>query len=325
MRGYTQLTRDQRYQIQALLNTAQNQTQIAAVIGVHPATISRELRRNRGCRGYRPHQAHGLAQARQVAKRHPRLAPVIWQQVDTLLRQTWSPEQIRGRLQQEQGQTISHEWIYQHIYADKRTGGDLYRSLRCQKKRRKPYGKYSRRGRIANQVSIDERPAVVQARERIGDWEGDTVIGKGHGGILVTVVERTSKYTVLEGVAHKTAAAVRQAVTRGLQPYKAWVHTITYDNGREFSDHAGMAQDLDAQIYFAHPYASWERGVNENTNGLIRQFFPKDQDLRGGVTDEQLTTVMDTLNHRPRKTLGYRTPHEVFFDTTTSLTVALTN
>jgi IS30 family transposase len=165
---------------------------------------------------------------------------------------------------------------------------------------------------------------VGTTRDRIGDWEGDTVIGKGHGGALVTVVERASKYTVLEGVLHKTAAAVHQAVTRGLQPYKALVHTITYDNGLEFSEHAGMAKDLEAQIYFAHPYASWERGVNENTNGLIRQFFPKDQDLRG-VTDEQLTTVMQTLNHRPRKTLGYRTPYEVFFDTTTSLTVALTN
>lgn len=140
MRGYTQLTREQRYQIQALLNTAPTQAKIAAVLGVHPATISRELRRNRGCRGYRPHQAHGLAQARQVAKRHPRLAPVLWQQVDMLLRQTWSPEQIHGRLPREHGQTISHEWIDQHIYEDKRTGGDLYRSLRCQKKRRKRYG-----------------------------------------------------------------------------------------------------------------------------------------------------------------------------------------
>ena len=324
MRGYTQLTREQRYQIQALLKTKQTQAQIASVIEVHPATISRELRRNRGRRGYRLHQAHGLAQARQVAKRHPRLAPAIWQQIDALIRQAWSPEQIHGRLQQEQGQTISHEWIYQHIYADKRTGGDLYCSLRCQKKRRKRYGTYRRRGRIVNQVSIDERPAVVTARERIGDWEGDTVIGKGHAGVLVTVVERTSKYTVLEGASHKTAAAVRQAVPRGLQPYKSRVHTITYDNGCEFSDHAGMAKDLEAQIYFAHPYASWERGVNENTNGLIRQFFPKDQDLRG-VTNEQLTTVMNSLNHRPRKTLGYRTPHEVFFDTTTAFTVALTN
>ncbi len=176
---------------------------------------------------------------------------------------------------------------------------------------------------MANQVSIDERPAVVNARERIGDWEGDTVIGNGHRGVLVTVVERTSKYTVLQSVQHKTAAVVRQAVVRGLQPYKARVHTITYDNGLEFSEHVGIAQDLEAQIYFAHPYASWERGVNENTNGLIRQFFPKDRDL-SQVTEAELQEVRDRLNHRPRKTLGYQTPHEVFFETTTSLTVALT-
>ena len=324
MKGYTQLSREQRYQIYALMQTHQTQSQMAQVVGVHKSTISRELRRNRGKRGYRPRQAHLQAQARQVTKHRPQLTATMWQQVETLLRQTWSPEQIRGRIQHEQGQTISHEWIYQHIYEDKRTGGDLYHSLRCQKKRRKRYGTYSRRGRMANQVSIDERPAVVTARERLGDWEGDTVIGKGHEGALVTVVERMSKYTVLEGVSHKTASAVRQAVARGLQPYKTRVHTITYDNGREFSDHAGMAKDLEAKIYFAHPYASWERGINENTNGLIRQFFPKDQDLRR-VPKEQLTTVMDTLNHRPRKTLGYRTPYEVLFDKTTSLTVALTN
>jgi IS30 family transposase len=154
---------------------------------------------------------------------------------------------------------------------------------------------------MANQISIDERPAVVATRQRIGDWEGDTVIGHGHRGALVTLVERRSKYTVLQRIPYKTAAAVRTAVSRGLGPHKASVHTITYDNGREFSDHAGMAQDLDATIYFAHPYASWERGVNENTNGLIRQFFPKHRDLRL-VSEQELTAVGENLNHRPRKT-----------------------
>jgi IS30 family transposase len=164
----------------------------------------------------------------------------------------------------------------------------------------------------------------VNTRQRIGDWEGDTVIGHNHRGAFVTVVERFSKYTVAQVVSHKTAAAVRTAVARGLMPHKAQVHTITYGNGREFSDHAGMAHDLDATIYFAHPYASWERGVNENTNGLLRQFFPKNRDLTL-VSDHELATVIDRLNHRPRKTLGFYTPHEVFFDTTTSLTVALTS
>lgn len=324
MSGYTQLTREQRYQIYGLMQTAQNSTQIATVVGVHKSTISRELRRNRGFRGYRPHQAHRFAQARQGCKQRRRFSPLVWQQVETLVRQAWSPEQISGRVRSEHGTSISHEWIYQYIYQDKRGGGDLYRFLRCQKVRRKRYVTYSRRGRIANQISIDERPAEVEARQRIGDWEGDTIIGTGHQGALVTLVERKSKYTVLQAVPKKTAAAVRTAVVRGLHPYQSAVQSITYDNGQEFSDHAGMAQDLDARIYFAHPYASWERGVNENTNGLIRQYFPKDRD-RTHVTEHELKEVMATLNHRPRKTLGYQTPHEVFFHTTTSLTVALTN
>ncbi len=216
MSGYTQLTREQRYQIQALMKTGQNQTQMATVLDVHKATISRELRRNRGLRGYRPHQAHQLAQARQARKPRTRLSPRVWQQVETLVRQAWSPEQIRGRLKREHGRTISHEWMYQYIYRDKQAGGTLYRSLRCQKARRKRYGTYSRRGRIANQISIDERPAIVATRQRIGDWEGDTVIGHGHRGALVTLVERRSKYTMLESIPHKTAAAVRTAVRRPL-------------------------------------------------------------------------------------------------------------
>ena len=324
MKVYTQLTREQRYQIYALLKTGQKQTDMAMVLGVPKATISRALRRNRGCRGYRPHQAHRLAQARQAHNRRPRLTPTAWQQVETLVRQSWSPEQIRGRLKREHGVAISHEWIYQYIYRDKRAEGTLYRSLRCQKARRKRYGTYSRRGRIANQVSIEQRPAVVNTRQRIGDWEGDTIIGKGHCGAFVTLVERKSKYTVAHVVPQKTATAVRAAVVQGLGPHKARVHTITYDNGREFSDHAGMAHDLQATIYFAHPYASWERGVNENTNGLIRQFFPKSRNLTS-VSEEELAIVIESLNHRPRKTLGFRTPHEVFFDTTTSFTVALTS
>ena len=324
MKGYTQLTREQRYQIYALVKTGQTQTTMAMVVGVHTATISRELRRNRGHRGYRPRQAHRLAQARQAHTRRTRLPPTAWQQVEALVRQSWSPEQIHGRLKREHGVAISHEWIYQYIYRDKRAGGELYRSLRCQKARRKRYGTYSRRGHIPNQTSIEQRPTVVNTRQRIGDWEGDTIIGKGHRGAFVTLVERKSKYTVAHGVSQKTAPAVRDAVIHGLGPHKARVHTITYDNGREFSDHAGMAHALEATIYFAHPYASWERGVNENTNGLIRQYFPKSRDLTS-VNEEELANVIESLNHRPRKTLGFQTPHEVFFDTTTSFTVALTS
>ena len=322
MSGYTQLTQEERYQIYILKKAEYSQAQIAELLGRDKSTISRELKRNRGLRGYRPKQAHALAVARRRAKASPRIDENVWQQVETLIRDEWSPEQIVGRLEDEQGVCISHEWIYQYVYADKRSGGDLYRYLRCQKPRRKRYGSYDRRGIIPNQVSIDERPAVVDTRQRLGDWEGDTVIGKGHRGALVTLVERKSLYTVIQSVLHKTAEAVRDAVVDGLTPYIDRVHTITYDNGREFTDHEGMASDLDARIYFAHPYASWERGLNENTNGLIRQYFPKHRDLTT-VTENEIRRAMDKLNHRPRKSLGFRTPHEVFFKTRTSLTVAL--
>jgi len=320
--SYTQLTQEERYQIYALKKAGHIQAEIAEIVGRDPGTISRELRRNRGLKGYRPQQAHNLALARRREKPQPRLGDEIWQRVEELIRDEWSPEQVVGRLEMEQGVSISHEWIYQYIYADKHSGGDLYRSLRCQKARRKRYGTYDRRGIIPNQTSIDDRPAIVDARKRFGDWEGDTVIGKGHRGALVTLVERKSLYTVIRAVPRKTAEAVRHAVTQALAPHKDRVYTLTYDNGREFADHEGMAADLDARVYFAHPYASWERGLNENTNGLIRQYFPKHRDLTT-VTQQEIEQTMDKLNHRPRKSLGFRTPHEVFFNTRTSLTVAL--
>ena len=234
----------------------------------------------------------------------------------------WSPEQISGRLNTEEGIRISHEHIYQYIYADKASGGKLYRHLRCKKKRRKRYGSYDRRGVIPNRVSIDDRPAVVAKRSRIGDWEGDTMIGKNHKGALVTIVERKSLYTVIDAVARKTAAAVRRVIVTGLTLHKDRVYTLTYDNGRELTEHEQIAKELRAKIYFAHPYSSWERGLNENTNGLIRQYFPKGRELTD-VVQEEIEHVMDRLNHRPRKTLGFRTPYEVFFSTKTPLTVAL--
>jgi IS30 family transposase len=322
MRGYTQLTQEERYQIYILKKAEYSQAEIAELLERDKSTISRELRRNRGLKGYRPRQAHNLALRRRYDTAHPRIGSKVWQLVEALIRDEWSPEQVVGRVEMEQGVSISHEWIYQYVYADKRSGGELYRFLRCQKVRRKRYGAYSRRGCIPNQISIDERPAIVDSRRRFGDWEGDTVIGKGHRGALVTLVERKSLYTVIRAVLNKTAEAVRDAVVDGLTPYIDWVHTITYDNGREFTDHEGMASDLDARIYFAHPYASWERGLNENTNGLIRQYFPKHRDLTT-VTQREIEKAMNKLNHRPRKSLGFRTPFEVFFNTRTSLTVAL--
>ena len=179
----------------------------------------------------------------------------------------------------EQGISISHESIYLYICQDKCQGGNLHKHLRCQKKRCKRYRKQDRRGRIINCISIDQRPAVVNNKFRIGDWEGDTIIGKGHQGIVATLVECKTQFTVLVASKTKQAPLVRQRIEQALVPLKNRVHTITYDNGLEFSEHQKRAQTL-ANIYFPHPlYASWERGLNENTNGLIRQYLPKFKQL----------------------------------------------
>lgn len=322
MNAYTQLTREERYQIYVLKQAGHNQSEIAVMLGRHKCTISRELSRNRGMRGYRPRQAHRLALERRKAKVRPRFGGFIWTKVELLIQMDWSPEQISGRLRAEEGTHISHEYIYQYIYADKRAGGDLYRHLRWKKKRRKRYGSYDRRGVIRNRVSIDERPVVVDEQSRVGDWEGDAVIGKNHKGALVTLVERKSLYTIIRAVARKTAAAVRAAIVAGLTPHKDRVYTLTYDNGKELAEHEQIAKALGVEIYFTHPYSSWERGLNENTNGLIRQYFPKGRELTD-VVQEEIEYTMGRLNHRPRKTLGFQTPYEVFFSTKTPLTVAL--
>ena len=179
--SYTQLTQEQRYHIYAHKKTGHfTQSEIADMLGVHKSTISRELSRNRGGRGYRPKQAQEFAQARRQSRVGLRIATAAWELVESYLRLDLSPEQVSGRLKKERGLSISHERIYQHIYADKRDGGDLHKHLRCQKKRRKRYGKYSRRGQIPDRVGIELRPAIVDARCRIGDWEADTIIGKGH-------------------------------------------------------------------------------------------------------------------------------------------------
>lgn len=318
MRTYNQLTRTQRYQIYALKKTKHSLAEIASVIGVHKSSVSRELKRNRGKRGYRPQQAQGLALERRQ-KGVPRITAEVWTNVERLVRQDWSPEQISGRLKKEQGICISHEWIYQHILADKRANGDLYKHLRCQKKRRKRYGTYDRRGRLPNCRSIEERPAIVNARKRLGDWEVDTIIGRKHKQALVTLTERKSRFTLLTKVKRRTAQAVRKQVCRMLLPVKNKVHTLTSDHGKEFADHAQIAQTLELNFYFAHPYAAWERGTNENTNGLLRQYFPKKSDFQS-VSNKELEQAMARLNFRPRKTLRFKTPFEVFYHSSVALT-----
>jgi IS30 family transposase len=210
---------------------------------------------------------------------------------------------------------VSHAWIYQYIYADQRAGGDLHKHLRCQKKKRKRYGSPERRGQISQRVSIEQRPAIVETRKRLGDWEADTVLGKKSAYALVTLVERKSRFTLLKKIPRRTAAATKEAIVQLLQPYPRQTLTITCDNGKEFADHQAIAAELNTEVYFAHPYASWERGTNENTNGLLRQYFPKGSDF-SQLTAEQVQFVQNRLNTRPRKCLAIRTPEMVFFNLT---------
>jgi IS30 family transposase len=198
-----------------------------------------------------------------------------------------------------------------HIYADKRNGGDLHSHLRCQKQRHKRYGSIERRGQIKNRVSIEKRPEIVDLRSRVGDWEADTVIGKQGHSVLVTLVERKTRFTVAIKAANKTAQAVTDAICENLKPYQDNVLTLTYDNGREFAYHEEIARELTAEGFFAHPYHSWERGLNENTNGLIRQYIPKRKDI-DDLSDEEVAKIIEKINNRPRKCLGFKTPSQLF-------------
>ena len=311
MRAYHRLTEGQRNQVYALKKTGLHQYAIADQIGVNKSTISREFKRNTGLRGYRPKQAHRLACSRQARIRRTRISDVNWTRIEEMICEELSPEQITGHLKDIGEPSVSPEWIYQHIYADKRNGGDLHTLLRCQKQRRKRYGSTERRGQIKNRVSIEKRPAVVDLRSRIGDWEADTVIGKQGHSVLVTLVERKTRFTVAIKAVNKTARAVTEAICQCLNPYHESVLTLTYDNGREFSYHEEIARELTAEGFFAHPYHSWERGLNENTNGLIRQYVPKGKDI-DSLSDEDLAENIEKINNRHRKCLGFKTPNQLF-------------
>jgi len=321
MRTYKQLTQEQRYQIYALMRMGHNQTEIAEVVSVHKSTVGRELQRNRGQRGYRPKQAHQLALSRRnKAKR--RIQPETWELIEAKLRPDWSPEQISGWLIREEGIRVSHERIYQYILADKQAGGDLYCHLRCQKKRRKRYGGYDRRGQLPHRRSIEERPEIVDQRERLGDWEVDTILGKGRRQAIVTLTERKTRLALIRKVDRPTAQAVQVAIIHLLKPWTSLVHTLTADNGKEFAGHQEISHILEADFFFAHPYAAWERGSNENMNGLLRQYFPKGRDF-DTISEEEVEAVIFKLNHRPRKCLAFNSPFQELFKD--KIPVALTS
>lgn len=314
---YSHLTREERYQIFELRIENKTMTEIALALDRSKSTISRELKRNRGAQRWSPNQAQRSSEVRRKKSCNAkRVSEEVWQDVADYIRLDLSPVQAIIRLSLERGQpiAISHDTVYRRIYADKRRGhNELFSHLRCQKPRRKRYRSGLRHSPIKNRVSIDERPEVVSLKTRLGDWEGDTVIGKGQQGVLLTLVERVSRYTLVAQLDSKHADGTAQAINRLLLPHRDTCHTITFDNGLEFARHACVASCLDADIYFAHPYCSWERGLNENTNGLIRQYHPKSANLKT-VSPQDVQATMNKLNHRPRKCLGYKTPHEVFYN-----------
>jgi IS30 family transposase len=264
------------------------------LLGVSPATISRELKRNKSQKGYRPKQAQNKTDKRgKQSAKVLKMTPALITLIEARIVMDWSLEQVSGSLKNDLGILISHERIYQHIWADKRHGGTLYKHLRqSHKKRKKPYGSKNQSGLIRNRVSIDGRPAIFAEKTRIGDWEIDTVIGQNHQGALVTIVDRVSKFTLIKKVDSKHAEAATAATISLLQPYLGKTLTITADNGKEFAGHETLKERLDADVYFAHPNHSWERGLNENTNGLIRQYCTKGSRFEN-ITDDEVMSAMN--------------------------------
>jgi len=307
--SYQQLSEGRRYQISALLELGISISEIAKKVKCHRATVYRELKRNRTHGGYCPHNAHAFSVRRRKAARKYRIPSEHIAFVRVLLSIDWSPEQISNVLTSV-GACVSHEWIYRYVARDKRQGGQLYRHLRQGHKRYRK-GLKEKAPTIKNAVSIDERPSIVDSEERFGDWEIDTVLGKHGTGAIVTILERKSRFYLARKVSSKSADAVTRATIEMLLPLKDCVHTITADNGREFAGHERIGAALDADIYFAHPYSSWERGANENANGLLRQYVKKGSDLRQ-VTDEYIQFAQSRINNRPRKCLGFKQPAVIF-------------
>ena len=312
--GYHHLTYGSRCQIYALRKSGLSIRGVARALEMSASTVSRELRRNRGRRGYRMKQAQRYAALRRrLASSRPRkLTAECWSWIEGKLGLQWSPEQIAGRLRLEGGPSVGKTWIYHQVWKDRAKGGTLYRNLRRRgKKANRRGGCGAGRGVIPGRVDIAERPAVVESKRRVGDWELDTIIGARHRDALVSMVDRCSKFTFLRLVERQTSSAVGGAVLACLRPASALAHTLTADNGKEFAGHREVAVGLSAGFYFATPYHSWERGLNEHTNGLVRQYFPKATDFTG-VGDAWVRQVQALLNGRPRRVLGYRTPAEVF-------------
>lgn len=319
------LTEEERATIQRMMEQGHQQKVIARAIGRCPSVVCREKARNKDGRSgeYRAALAQRKYEERMNAKPvHVRYTPQMRVRVVALLQRKYSPEQIAGLSRVEGWECVSHERIYQHVWQDKRTGGELHTHLRRRGRRyRKRGAAKDTRGIIPGRVDIAQRPAEVELRERFGDLEIDTLIGKGHQGAIVTINDRATGLLRMFKVARKEAAAVAHGTIDALEPWRKALHTITADNGKEFALHTTIAQQLQVGFFFARPYHSWERGSNENLNGLIRQYIPKHTDFNT-LTDEYITYVQEELNQRPRKRLGFRSPNHTFDQLTNQSAIA---
>lgn len=312
MGTYEHLSREQRYQIEVLLRAGLSRRAIGRELGIEHSTVVRELARNASASSYTAARADRHARQRRIqGSGHPRWPNTLWRRIVRKLKREWSPQQIVAWLA-AQGIAVSAEGIYRRIRLDAAEGGTLYQFLRRGRKaRRRRYRDERKALKIKGRVDIDQRPSRVEKRRQIGHWETDTVVGPGPAA-LVTLNERKSRFTLMGKVSRKSARNVSDCVIRLLKPHRAKVHTITSDNGSEFAEHARISHALDADFYFAKPRAPYQRGTNENTNGLIRQYVPKRSDI-SKITHQDLRLIMHRLNHRPRQCLQFKTPAQVFF------------
>lgn len=309
------LTLEQRYKIEAYKNTGMSISKIADYIGKEKSVISRELKRNSDQRSgkYKADLANRKCLSRHEKKKKLcRLNAQVEINILHYLNMDYSPEQAVGRASIENVEMVSIESIYQYIWLNKRKGGTLYKSLRTKGKKYKKRGHLNdRRGHITGRVDISARPAIVEQKERLGDLEIDLVIGKDHKGALLTINDRACGIFIMEKIDNKKAEVVAKKTMELLQDWKYFLKTITSDNGKEFAGHKTISEGLGIEYFFAQPYHSWERGANENLNGLVRQYFPKKTNF-ALITKEDTNKVVNILNNRPRKRFGFKTPNEVF-------------
>lgn len=314
---YRQLTLEDRIVISTLRKEGLNSSQIAQRMGRHRSTISREVKRNRrpADHGYRSVKANKHANyRRRTSRQRSKFSDEQWQFVRAQLLDDLSPEQIAGTWAATAGFAISHETIYRYVWRDMRRGGLLYKHLRqAPKKRRKRYRSRDSRGVLRGKRMIDERPAEIDARQEFGHWEGDTVLGDGDGrACVVTLVERVTGYTLVGKLRNRTKEEFNRRVIELIRRMPWAFKTITADNGTEFHGYKGIEEATNVLFYFAHPYHSWERGTNENTNGLLRQYLPKRKSMHS-VTQQRCDEIALKLNRRPRKRHGFKSPESLLY------------